>query len=191
MNGPVSTTRGGSRQIAVFDPKTAKANIETLRAAINAARRMQEWEAGLDASRLMVSEQQKFVAWWDANVGVRQKAHSKVNADQRSPLSLAKAESETKITQQQVSRWRNGLKRPDYAIRIFAESYQKAMANGAQRRAHLQTGEMEWFTPALYIEKARRVLGQIDLDPASCALAQEVVQARHFFTVNDDGLMRI
>jgi phage N-6-adenine-methyltransferase len=58
----------------------------------------------------------------------------------------------------------------------------------AKRRSDLQTGEMEWYTPALYIEKARRVLGEIDLDPASCAVAQQVVNAASFYTVEDDGL---
>jgi len=50
------------------------------------------------------------------------------------------------------------------------------------------TGEFERYTPAEYIEKARTVMGGIDLDPASCALAQETVQATRHFTIEDDGL---
>ena len=140
--------------------------------------------------RLMVNWQREFVDWWNGNVGVRHAAggHDQKNADLRSSLSKDKAEAETKISQQQVSRWRNGLRRPEYAARIFSLAHKKAMADSAQRRADLQTGEMEWFTPQIYVEKARRVLGQFDLDPASCAAAQEVVQARHYLTVNDNGL---
>jgi ParB-like chromosome segregation protein Spo0J len=52
----------------------------------------------------------------------------------------------------------------------------------------LTTGEFEWYTPAKYIEPAREVLGDIDLDPASCMIAQKTVQARRFFTIDDDGL---
>lgn len=48
----------------------------------------------------------------------------------------------------------------------------------------------EWYTPAIYIEAARSVLGQIDLDPASCEEAQRVVQAGTYYTIDDDGLSR-
>jgi phage N-6-adenine-methyltransferase len=48
----------------------------------------------------------------------------------------------------------------------------------------------EWYTPAYVIEAARAVLGDIDLDPASCAKANETVQAAEYFTEEDDGLNR-
>jgi hypothetical protein len=50
------------------------------------------------------------------------------------------------------------------------------------------TGNPENYTPAVYIDAARRVLGEIDLDPASCPIAQETVKAKRFFTKEDDGL---
>jgi len=50
------------------------------------------------------------------------------------------------------------------------------------------TGENEWYTPAIYIEAARQVLGFIDLDPASSDAANHVVRAARFFSESDNGL---
>ena len=49
-------------------------------------------------------------------------------------------------------------------------------------------GVEEWYTPQDLIERARKVLGAIDLDPASCDQAQKTVKARRYFTVSQDGL---
>ena len=48
----------------------------------------------------------------------------------------------------------------------------------------------EWYTPPEYVDKARRVLGEIDLDPASNALAQKWIQAGNYFTQEDNGLIQ-
>jgi hypothetical protein len=50
------------------------------------------------------------------------------------------------------------------------------------------TISMEYYTPSKYIELARKVLGKIDLDPASCEEAQKTVKAKTYYTKEDDGL---
>lgn len=47
---------------------------------------------------------------------------------------------------------------------------------------------VEWYTPPKHIEAVRTVLGVIDLDPASCALANQTVKATHYFDQQSDGL---
>lgn len=49
-------------------------------------------------------------------------------------------------------------------------------------------GNAENYTPAPIMEKVRIVLGKIDLDPASCEMAQETVQAEKYYTQEEDGL---
>lgn len=50
------------------------------------------------------------------------------------------------------------------------------------------TKSNEWYTPARYIEASRRVMGSIDLDPASCEVANRTVKAAKYYSIEDDGL---
>jgi ParB family chromosome partitioning protein len=47
---------------------------------------------------------------------------------------------------------------------------------------------VEWYSPADIVEAARDVLGSIDLDPASCDIANGTVKASRIYTADDDGL---
>lgn len=50
------------------------------------------------------------------------------------------------------------------------------------------SGNNEWYTPAPIIEAARDVMGGIDLDPASCELANQTVKATKYYSIETNGL---
>ena len=75
------------------------------------------------------------------------------------------------------------------------EKFIDSIVLGALRKAGIELGrdtsygmgENEWHTPEKYIEAARKVLGEIDLDPASSDIAQDS-QGQILFTAEQNGL---
>lgn len=83
-----------------------------------------------------------------------------------------------------------GMDRDKFEEFVEYQAAKAAATAGDKLTAHRTdfSGNNEWYTPSPYIERARRALGGIDLDPASCELAQKTVQASRFFSEEDDGL---
>lgn len=50
------------------------------------------------------------------------------------------------------------------------------------------TGNIENYTPSWIVKKVKEVMGEIDLDPASCDFAQKKVKAKRYLTERDDAL---
>jgi hypothetical protein len=58
----------------------------------------------------------------------------------------------------------------------------------AAQVAYHKSESDEWYTPGEIVESARAVLGEIDLDPASCPKANAMVRARSFYSREVCGL---
>lgn len=107
---------------------------------------------------------------------VRNKGSKKlVEAVAQGQLSLGKAE-------QIVSTYPD-KKRQDVQVAVVAKSKMATRVKGL-------TGEFEWYTPREYLDAVIKVMGAIELDPASSAAAQRHVQAQRHFTLDDDGLLQ-
>ena len=173
--------------ITLEQAKAAKKSDAKAGAVIDYAKRVKDWPKLEEAVACKIEDQKEFIHWW------REIVQSQ-GRKPRSALSLdvERAETETGIKHQQVSRWRNSLKdEAKYRDALFGPSYKKAMAGVlAANRGVETTHDNEWFTPPEYIELARRVLDEIDLDPASHQAAQKTVQAKEFFTPDQDGLTK-
>lgn len=79
------------------------------------------------------------------------------------------------------------------AIAAIAEHHEPAkevMREAVHNHRAQGTGENEWYTPQEHIDAAYKVLGTIDLDPASSEIANQRVQAGRIFTIADDGLTK-
>lgn len=63
-----------------------------------------------------------------------------------------------------------------------------APLSAEERKSLFIRDSNEWYTPAEYVESARRVMGAIDLDPATSPFANTIVRAAHIYTKAHDGL---
>lgn len=85
---------------------------------------------------------------------------------------------------QMVSGYPDRKKRPS-----FWTAYSETTGeNKTTAERIVASNENEWYTPKKYVTAVRKVLGKIDLDPASSKTANKTVKATHIYTAADDSL---
>jgi hypothetical protein len=55
-------------------------------------------------------------------------------------------------------------------------------------KSNQNKGLIEWYTPRVYIDAARKAMKSIDIDPASNDKSQEIVKAKVYYTKENSGL---
>ena len=127
-------------------------------------------------------------------VGGEHGGKSKIDGSRAQPSNPTPTLAALGLTKTQSARWQQlaALSEDKFDIRLaHAKARVESMTTSAPNYTRaIYTGENEWFTPARYVERARRAMGGIDLDPASHVLAQETVKAGTFFVAADNGLER-
>lgn len=90
-------------------------------------------------------------------------------------------EHAAKVIEQGTLETKEALRRGEISINKAYEELQKP-------HVAYNSGNNEWYTPKEFIEAATAVMGGIDLDPASSEIANKTVNAKRFYTVEDNGL---
>ena len=172
-----------------YKPEEAKKNDAKADAVISYAQSVRDWPTLESAVEQKMRDQADFVAWWDANV--RPDGRPPKTVSGQIQLSVTEAESQSGITKLQTSKWRRRLVEPEkYRDMLFGAAYHKAMAETNNTTASKWTGNPESYTPSQYVEAARAVMGGIDVDPASNALAQKTVKAKEWYDEAENGLLQ-
>jgi hypothetical protein len=193
-----------ARELELYDPEQGLKEI-----AINEAAE-KHWRRAKDATQLCkaidgkIDGQADYVVYRD---GVDEIPHAGPGRGKKNQVSVLKRGLPTADPGDLViHRWRKRLTkqikdqegnnmtvRDEEAIaRVKDDAKQRAIriCESGMVRGTEGTGEFLRYTPAYYIALVRKVLGEIDLDPATDLTAQETVQAIDFFTEQENGLER-
>lgn len=184
---------------AIDEVKNIRNEAEAMRAY---ARQAKNRTLELDAAEIRIRAERRvgeLIAAQKSSVGLAPAGRKKIGSTP-DPITAPATLAEAGIDKHLADRARKLAALPPEKFERVVEHWRERSEADSGRvsvdvlapLAHVSqnTGDNEWFTPREFIEPARKVLGGIDLDPASSAAANTVVKATTFYTKSDDGLTK-
>lgn len=187
----------GNDALVRYNPKRALQEIALLKGIENYYKQAKDFTNLFAAVSEKLQAQARYICWRDSTLVPSRKVggpgRGKRIASRKSVLPTADPGHD------EACRWRKRLcSKQDGLTIIDVTKLEHALKDAQARclrvceakRPYPTMGGLvpEWYTPPDVIEAARKILGRIDLDPATCKTAQKVVRARTYFADCDEAL---
>lgn len=186
-----AATEFKNKEITQYDPREGAAEVHFTDPAVKAADRAKDITAFQNAITKNLNAKHDFAAHYRATFRPGGDKRSENHSASTGGMIAADEYCQSfGFAPRTVQRWcetllpEGGLEK---AISSRVQAARKRFVDDTEA-ANFSSAEIEWYTPREYVEAAREVLGEIDLDPASCFVANEKVRAAQIFTKEDDAL---
>ena len=121
------------------------------------------------------------------------KAHDKITDEEFEEAKQEAIENQEPLTRSYLKEKSQEKKQAEKEIEPVTDIPILDLTSPDGQRAGMTqaSGNEEWYTPSEYMDSVRELFGgSIDLDPASCDVANEIVKAERYFTKEQDGLQQ-